>query len=291
MKNRTPCIVTVTLPFTTHDPRAALAHFRPLAESIAEDDAPPFRGDVNVARCNITRGLAALEPFRDSLAGRVGAIDVARLWELPALCLATTLAVDLVANPVSAGEIAATDRELIPLRESALLYLECVELLGIVPAGRAAAIREGAGLLDRGRDCVALSQTFAEHDAALKGRHPFTAAQLDTLSEKGAWLVANVTPRGVARVRARTEEGLLRDRLGRLLSDRYDEARAVGAVAFGLRDLDAKVPPLFSRVNAPREEAEEEADAKTDAKADAKADTKPTPKDEPPAVEKSIATD
>lgn len=274
---------TVTTPraatFVTDDPAAALAHFRPQAEAIAEGDAPPLRVDLDLARYNIEVALTAFEPHRATLPDRLVDIDVASLWELPALWKATKLAATAVPKPVSTGEIDATFRELTPLREAALLYLESAALLGIVPTGRVQAIREGRGILDHANDCVAIAHVFREYDDALAGRHLFSDAQLDTLWRKGSWLVDNITPKGAPRTRARTTEGLLRDRLGKMLVDRYERLRALGGVLFGMKSVDAKVPPLFSRVRdaSVEDEGEKPAEKPTDAKpTDAKPADAPT---------------
>lgn len=44
----------------------------------------------------------------------------------------------------------------------------------------------------------------------------------------------------------RTPEARSRDRLVRLLEQRCDQLRTAGVVCFGIRDVDSKVPPLWS---------------------------------------------
>lgn len=122
-----------------------------------------------------------------------------------------------------------------------------------------ATIREGTGKLDEARDCVALVALFREYATALTNRHPFTDEQFKTLTEKGTWLIQNVTPtNGFVSTRPPGKaERLDRDRLVRLLEQRYEQLRIAGAVCFGLRDVDAKVPPLWSAARSSGPPAEE----------------------------------
>ena len=256
MNKRTVCTPRAAF-FFTDDPAEALEHFRAQAEAIPQDEAPPQRVDLDLARHNLDAGLAAVEPHRATLPDRLLDIDVPSLWELPSLWKAAKLASMAVPLAVSTGEIDATTRELSPLREAALLYLEGAALLGHVPEGRVRAIREGSGPLDFANDCVAIAHLFRESADALDGRHLFTAEQLETLWRKGSWLVDHITPQGAPRRRARSAEGLLRDRLVKMLIDRHERLRALGGVLFGMKGVDEKVPPLFSRMRNAATEAEE----------------------------------
>lgn len=236
--------------FVTDDPAEALAHFSPIAAEIAEPS--PINGDLGVARHNLDRSLATLEPVRDAVASTPG-VDLADFDELPTLWLATRAAADAVPLTVSDGEVRAVDREVTPMRGAALSYLDAAAFVGLVPAGEVRAIRKGSGMVDRANDCVAIASMFQRHATTLDGRHPFTPDFLDGLREKGLWLLRNVTPeRAIRSPMERSPRALERDRLAALLATRYERLRAALGLHLGLRDLDSKAPKLFSRKRSRR---------------------------------------
>ena len=235
--------------FRTTDPVLAFEHFRRVAADVAVPDGYQLRKDAALARHNVARAMVAMTDRLPVLARTLPTVDVVGLAELPALALAVLHATDRVpAVAPSAREIDAALAVIRPLRASALAYLEVAARLGIVPARRVMAIRAGSGKLDQARDAVALVALFREYADALAGRHPFTDVQFKTLADHGAWLVQSITPaRAVARTPSpRRAELRERDRLVKLLEQRYDQLRTAGVVCFGLRDVDAHVPPLWS---------------------------------------------
>ena len=239
--------------FRTTDSARAFAHFLPLAEAVVLADGAVFRQDVTVARHNVQRAMSAMTPRLADVARLIGSVDVVALAELPALALAVVHATGRVPSVgPSTREIDAALTTLRPLRATTLNFLETAAELGLVPAGRVRAIRAGSGKLDQARDAVAIVALFREYEAALAGKHPFSAAQLKTLAERGDWLVQTLRPsRGVpSTASARTPEARDRDRLVKVLEGRYDQLRTAGVVCFGIRDVDAKVPPLWSAARA-----------------------------------------
>lgn len=62
---------------------------------------------------------------------------------------------------------------------------------------------------------------------------------------------ATAAPRG-----PRAPEVLDRNRLAWLLEHRYNELRTAGVVCFGIRDVNARVPPLWSAAREPAAPAE-----------------------------------
>lgn len=246
--------------FHTTEPARAFAHFRREAEDVDIPDGYVFRQDVAVALRNVDRAMAVMADRLPEVARALPGADVVALAELPALALAAVHAHDRVpAYAPSTREIDAALSVVRPLRAAALTFLEVAADLGLVPAGRVRAIREGSGKLDEARDCVAIVAVFEEHRDALAGKHPFTEAQFKTLAHRGAWLVQNVTPaRALAAPSPRRgAESVERDRIVRLLEDRYDQLRTAAVVCFGIREVDAKVPPLWSSTRASTAPAEE----------------------------------
>ena len=248
--------------FCTTDSALAFAHFRREAEAVEVPADYSFRQDVAVARYNVSRAMAVMSDRLPDVARALPSADVVALAELPTLALAVVHAQDRVpAYAPSTREIDGALSVVRPLRALTLSYLEVAAALDLVPVGRVRAIREGSGKLDEARDCVAIVALFDEHRAALAKKHPFTPAQIKTLAEKGAWLVQTITPGNASPITAprRSPESMERDRVVRLLEERYDQLRTAAVVCFGLRDIDAKVPPLWSSTRASSEPVEEPA--------------------------------
>ncbi len=246
--------------FLTTDAVRAFTHFRVAAASITLPADYQLRQDVALARHNVDRAMSVMSDRLPDVSRLLPSVDVVALAELPSLALAVLHAADRVPVAVpSAREIDAAIAVVRPLRAAALSYMEVVADLGLVPAGRVRAIREGTGKLDEARDCVALVALFREYATALTNRHPFTDEQFKTLTDKGTWLIHNITPtNGLVSTRPPGKaERLDRDRLVRLLEQRYEQLRIAGAVCFGLRDVDAKVPPLWSATRTSSPPAEE----------------------------------
>ncbi len=248
--------------FVTTDAARAFTHFRVVAEAVALPAAYAPRRDVAILRHNVDRAMSVMSARLPAVARLLPAVDVVALAELPTLALAVVHAADRVpVAPPSTREIDAALAIVRPLRSLTLSYLEIAAALNLVPAGRVCAIREGSGKLDEARDCVAIVALFRECATALANRHPFTDEQLATLATKGTWLVQHITPTNgfVTTAPLGKAERLDRDRLLRLLEERYDQLRVAGVVCFGLRDVDAKVPPLWSSKRGSDEPAGEPA--------------------------------
>lgn len=255
--------------FSTTDPRLAWEHFRPLALRVEADDLAHFRYDPQLASHNVRVGLAAVEPRMDELQRRDAELDPAELLELPSLALALGFAAARVPAPkrASKGEIEAKVTAISRPRELTLRYLEVVDALepDLFPPGRIAKIRNGKGRLDMAQDCVQIAAVFHEHAAKLAGRHPFTAEYIAAMAADGAWLLGVLRPGNAkAAPAARTPESIERDRFARLLEERYDKLRTAGVMLFGIRSVDAKVPPLYSGTRATAGEDEAPADGDDD---------------------------
>ena len=240
--------------FRTTDSARAFAHFLPLTADVVLPDGVVFRQNVAVAHHNVSRAMSVMTDRLPEVARALASVDVVALAELPALALAVVHATDrMPAVAPSPREIDAALSAIRPQRAATLSFLEVAAGLGLVPPGRVRAIREGTGKLDAARDAVAIVALFRESEATLAGKHPFTAAHFKVLAEKGAWLVQTITPSNGAptTTSARSPEALDRDRLVKLLERRYDQLRTAGVVCFGVRGVDAKVPPLWSATRSP----------------------------------------
>lgn len=126
-----------------------------------------------------------------------------------------------------------------------------------VPAG----IRKGSGSLDAAQDAIAIPGVFHDYRDRIDGQHPFTPAMLKKLGEDGDWLAAHLKPWGAKEAPAeRDPASIVRDQLWALVVERHEHLRQAGAVVFGTRDLDARVPPLGARVAAARTNGEAKKD-------------------------------
>ncbi|WP_437616217.1 hypothetical protein WMF20_20845 [Sorangium sp. So ce834] len=238
--------------FTDEAPERAFAHFRPLAERVPAADLPVFTGQPLLMRANVRAALDALEPHLPAAVSALREPRLKEVFELPALVMALDFSAARVpVATLSAGEIDRMLAEGAPWRELMLTYLEVAShpLLGLLPRERVAAVRAGAGKLDKARDFVALPGLFAEFAGALAGKHPFPADKLDLLATLGGALVQQVRPgNALAAVPKRTGESILRDQLAALVAERYDHLQVLAAVALGKRKADELLPALRAAV-------------------------------------------
>lgn len=234
--------------FHTDDPHAAFVHYLPLAQGISTEGLEPFRHDPDLASANIELGLKAVTPHMHRVPTVCPGITVESLLELPTLGRALVYAHARVPTAAaSPQEIQKVQREVTPLREYVVSYLELAAGLKLIPATVTGKLREGTGPRAVARSAVLAAGIFREYEGDLRDKHPFTQAQLDTLMKGGAWLLDVVKPAAARRPRVqRTPASIVRDQFARLLDDRYEALRQVGAMLFGVRALDAHVPPLYS---------------------------------------------
>ena len=244
----------VRVPFTNTDGQADFLHFLSLAEArVAAGKLPRAARDVSVVRVNVSRGVAAVLSREEAIRAKMPSADFASLAEIPALAAALDFAAGRVPVEMSDGEIGALLAEVRPLRKLTLIQLDVFAGLSLVPADRVATIRSGSGPLDTARDAVAIAGVFAEFSGAIAGKHPFTDEQLATLAHLGNTLVRAMTPTAAKEGPATIGgEAALRDAFYGEVIERYEAARELGVIAFGLKEFDAQVPPAHARTNAPK---------------------------------------
>ncbi|MDI3291556.1 hypothetical protein [Polyangium sp. 15x6] len=252
-------------PFTTDDAAAAYAYFLLLAEALPPEDVTMRGGDVSIALTNVRRGVDAIRPHVAQIPKLLPKVAVHELLELPALALALLHADGRITKATSTREIDAALTRIGPLRDLTLTYLEIVAELGLVAKDRVRAIRTGKGKLDNARDCIDIAGLFREVAPTLAGKHPFSDEQLDELAKTGTWLVQTLKPASSTRAkRARPAAAMIRDRFWKLVEDRHDQLRTVGVALFGIRNVDAHVPPLLSRTSTPKAADEQERGASSE---------------------------
>jgi|GEM_PF-2613384 len=261
-------------------PERAFAHFRPLAERVAPADAPSFRGVPMAMHAAAQRAITVATPGFPAAVAELREPRFEEVLELPALVLALHFAAGRVPGArLSDGEIARLIAEQAPVRAATLDYLEVAAgpVLKLVPAARVAAIRAGNGTLDMASDFVAIAGMFGEYEEALRGRHPFTAAQLARLGEVGATLLQQIRPQGAPKEgSARGPEATLRDQLGALVARRYERLLLIAAAGLGRARAEAEMPALYAVERAAKGEAKGE-EAKGGAVVTAKRPSAPPP--------------
>lgn len=245
--------------FTTTDPRLAWEHFRPTAQRVETKNLQHFRYDVHIAMHNVSVGLAAVVPFLAELAEKAPHIAQAELLEMPALGLGFSFAVGRCppTRVASKGEIAAKVAAITEPRELTVSFLRMFSRLHPeqLPASRVAVFGAQKGPLGMANDGVQAAGIFHEFASALEGKHPFEAQYLRDMASDSAWLVTTLKPtKAVKRAAPRTPESIERDQFASLFEARHDALRTAGVVLFGIRNVDEKVPPLYSSTHEPAAE-------------------------------------
>lgn len=249
--------------FHTQDEVVAYRHFLPMAVRVSTNGLVALRKDPDLALHNITLGLKSLTPFFGDFAARCPDVSLVDMLELPALALALSHAVRCVEGPAaSAREIQQRSSDVRQLHADMHDYLDIAARRGVVPAKAIAGLGVKRGPIAKASDGVVIASVFRDHAMTLDGKHPFTKADVDTLATESAWLRSALKPANARRAKSqRSPESLVRDQFASLLAERHDKLRTAGVVFFGIRNVDEKVPPLYSGAVAARAKEETPGDA------------------------------
>lgn len=235
--------------FETTDPAAAFDHFAPLVANLPENELDAWNADADIVRVNARRAVDALAPHWTQVQQALPLLPVSSLKEIPALALALAFAADRVFKPASPQEIRAHQASLRPARRLALKQLEIFVELGLVAGDRVQAIKADRGPVDEANDAVAMVALFRENAAAWTGKHPFSAAFLQKLTDDGQWLLGQLVPKGATPEKADpSADVLVRNRLWTELNRRYDDLYKAGVEVWGRRHVDEHLPTLLTRV-------------------------------------------
>ncbi|MBL9003025.1 MAG: hypothetical protein JNJ46_02200 [Myxococcales bacterium] len=233
-------------------PAAAYSRFLPEAMKLPLSQVVAARLDPQLAFGNVQAAVAAIRPELARIGRELPAVNTHDLESLPDLAAALLHACERAAiKPVKAEALAQKLAALHALREPMLLVAEGLALLGMLPKERVAQIRAGSGPFDAAQDGVALAELYRAHASALRGKQPFSDAQLTQIETQGQELMQLVTPSGArpAMTAGQTEAIEVRDRLAALLEERYGMLRRVAVYLWGDAAAD-KVPMLRSRLRA-----------------------------------------
>jgi hypothetical protein len=119
-----------------------------------------------------------------------------------ALLFATT---QVVPAKVTAADIQRVQSELLELREPTLKQLEVFasHVVGALPSGIVEEIKPGSGPRNMAADAVAIAAVFRDPQWNLRGRHPFTDAQLARMEALANWILTHVKADGAPTPHAR----------------------------------------------------------------------------------------
>ena len=163
---------------------------------------------------------------------------------------------DIPASLGGDAELATQVARMWELRGVLLPLAELLASMNLLPKTEVAKIRRGRGSLDGANDIVAIISLLRKNEAAVRDKlGPVTPAMLDEGAALGETLGLRLRPKSAKQQDKTTKEQLAaqdkRNRLFTILSRDYDHTWRLGALVFG-RDVDAKVPPMMSRVAGKR---------------------------------------
>ncbi len=230
--------------------------FLPEAAKLPKNAVRPMRADVHLAASNATEGATAVLAHEEVIRRELPKISVPAIAGLGGLASAVIYA----AGEVERYAPPPTDTKALLARAHDLraIFLSTADALArakILPATTVAKIHQGHGGIDTAGDCVALAALFQKNAKALKGKVPFSAADVKEAADAGTKLLAVLRPKSAGR--KPHGKGLIdatdaRDRLWTLFETQWEEhVWRSGAYLFG-RKVDAHVPPLQSRVAGKR---------------------------------------
>lgn len=251
-KNTNPSVSASQI-FTTSDANEAYRHFLPLVQAeVPADHAEICRLSVDLVRANVDRGVGAIRPHLGRVVEKLPLCPIDGMLELPSLALGLVAAAGRVVAAASEREIETRLEKFRPMRDLTLRQLEIFAELKLVPKQRVAAIRRGSGPVDSARDGVDIVGVFHELAETLDGKHPFSPDYLAAMAEHASWLLVQLKPRGAQQKPSeRSPEAVVRDQFWTVVNRRYDHLREAGVAVFGLRQLDAHVPPIGARTPSP----------------------------------------
>ena len=212
--------------------------------------------EINIARANITVGRTNVLAESATLIAKLKKPELHRVERLD-VCV--THLVDVTGSmPTSSSSTDVTTQvtRMWELRGVLLPYAEVLVSMGLLPRAEVAAIRKGKGALDGANDLRGLAGLYTKHHAKIRDvLGPITPEMITESAELGASLGLKLRPVAATKQSKVTEELRAaqdnRNRLFTILNSDYDHTWRLGALLFG-REVDAKVPPMMSRVAGKR---------------------------------------
>ena len=212
--------------------------------------------EINMARANIMVGRKNVLEASPTLMEKLKKPELHRVERLDVCATHLVDAHASIAASLSPSDMAKQLDRMWELRGILLPFAELLASMGLVPASEVAAIRKGRGALDGANDLRGLAALYTKHDAKIGEQlGPITPAMIAEAAELGASLGLRLRPSAAKKLNDMTKEQFAaheaRNRLFTVLVRDYDHTWRLGALVFG-RDVDAKVPPMMSRVAGKR---------------------------------------
>jgi len=219
---------------------------------LSDDEAETCRADVRVAFANTKLGIKAVLGDDDQIQYvrvHLPKIPLDDVLELPDLGRGLIFASGkVVLRAASPGEVDEKIKAISKPREEMLAQAEILAGRGKLDRDRVIKIRSGSGKYDMAQDGVDLVGLYRDYGDAIRGLHPFSHEEMETLETNSEWLVERLTPAGArAEARKKTPAENVRDRLWTLMIQRHPYLRKIGYYLHG-DDVDRFVPKLQSRV-------------------------------------------
>jgi len=231
--------------------QAQYERFLPKAKQLPAAEVKPLRNDASLLLANAGRGIDAVLEEADEVRAGLPKIKVAEIEALRDLGAALAYAagqVDRFAPPPT--DLKAMLARSVTLRALLIGTADVLVVAGILPAAQVKKIHEGKGAIDIAGDCVALAALFQKNAAAVRGKVPFTTAEVKEAAEVGSRLLAVLRPKaagGKPAAKELTAATDVRDRLWTLFERGWEQnVWRAGAWLYG-RAVDEHVPALASR--------------------------------------------
>ena len=249
-------------------PSHAFRKYLPLALGLTAEQVKDFKGvDITLIAPNLRQGLRSIAPYHDHIRKTLPGIPLDAVLALQGLSTAILHAHTIVTDPtgVTRDEIAQHYAALQELRVPMLLQAQVFKHRKLVPATRVDVLREGPGIVRHALQGIGLHALFTEFSAAIEHKHPFTAEEINAVSERGLWLLDHVTPTGARDEAPEEDESRdLRNRFWTLLTERHALLRRIGYNLFAEDEVDMRIPSLKARVVSARTTEDVDDDATTD---------------------------
>ena len=226
--------------------------FLPEATKLEATEVELCRADVRIAFANVKCGVNAVCADTARIRKALPQIPLDDVLSLPDLCRGLIFATTrITGRPASLKEV---EEHLAVIREPREQMLKVAETLAakkLLPIDEVTAIRAGSGKFDMASDGIALVRIYKDYAAAVRGKHPFTDEEFETLRIASEWLLDHLTPDGARRSMdsIRGEAADVRDRLWTLTLQRHSDLRAIGYY-FHRDQFEEITPRLQSRVGA-----------------------------------------
>lgn len=233
--------------------RVCFERFITEARALPAGDVVVCRADTAVALANVRYGLDNLAPHLADMPRHLPEVRLARLTSIADAARAVVYAGMLIPQQAASNEeIRTRSARLLPVRAQMLSAARTLVDRKALPASALDGVGRQRGPRAMASDAVRLADVFGARANAIRGMHPFSAAEIDQLRADGEWLLEALHPGRAKRRKTRRDDTPAgdRDRLWTVLVGLHETLRRVAHYFHG-DGFDTVVPPLQSRIKAP----------------------------------------